>query len=124
MAAMFLKRLFARNGPRPITNDACGNRLTILLISTLQSERNTVRLFSLLNQSRLLVAQDVSTAIELQNRQNVTLVLYDDDLPGISWQDGIKAVLAANRRPVPLLFSLTQDEARRAEVIALGGFDI
>lgn len=124
MLRRFFKRLLALNEFRARGNGTPASKGTILLVSALSSECNTVRVFSLVTRWRLLIAPNVTAAVGLRGTQNVTILLYDGDVPGISWQEGVRALLDAKRPAFLILFSSAIHEGCRTELIALGGYDI
>ena len=93
-----------------------GGKRTILLISELSSECNSVRVFSLTEGWHLIFAPNVSAAVGHSNIKNVTVVLYDEDVPGMKWQEGVQALLNTKRPAFLILLSPGMYEDRRAEL--------
>ena len=97
---------------------------TILLISGLSSECNSVRVFSLIAGWHLIFAPNVSAAVERSGTENVTVVLYDEDVPGMPWQEGVHALLNTKQPAFLILLSSAMCQDRRAELVRRGGYDV
>ncbi len=123
MVFEFFKRLFAGSESRPHTSSRHDQTRTILLVSALRSERDTVRAFSLRYGWHLLVASTLRAAVELQRQEKVTVILYDRDLPEVEWSAGAAALLQTTSACFVLLSSAT-DEKLRLELLAWGGYDV
>ena len=117
-------RLFRLNQGVDLTNAIPAAKRTILLISGLSSESNSARVFSLTEGWYLIFAPNISAAVERSGTENVTVVLYDEDVASMSWQDGVRALLNAKRPVFLILLSSAMSEDRRAELVRMGGYDM
>jgi hypothetical protein len=124
MSFRFLKRLWAEGRLGRRARNAPGPTRTILLVSASRSERNTVRVFALLEGWRLLAASDLPAAIALLRREQVTVILYDRDLLGIEWSPGVIALHRTEPSAGLILLSFARDELLRLKLLALGGYDL
>jgi DNA-binding response OmpR family regulator len=95
-----------------------------LLISTHLSVCDTVRVFALLHGWRLLVASNLNAAVAFLGQRKLTVILYDQDVPGVQWSQGVGTLLQAKPSACLVLLSVAADEKLRLALLALGGYDV
>jgi len=70
-----------------------------------------------------VAACSLEETLHMQERLDFPIVLYDQDLPGAEWRDGVGG-LTRLHRPAVILLSDVADPYLWNEVVRAGGFDL
>ena len=120
----FLKRLFSQRGLWQGTNSARTDHRTVMLVAPLSGEHDTLRVLSMLQGWHLRTAPTFAAALELRGREKITVILYDQDLPGIDWRNGVAALLKNFEPACVVLLSFVVQERLRMSLLTNGGYDV
>ena len=96
----------------------------MLLVSSCSSDCDTVRVFALLYSWHLLVASDLRTAVELQQQEKASVVLYDQDAGGLVWSEAIASLLQVMPSACCILLSFAAAEKLRLNFLLSGDYDV
>jgi DNA-binding response OmpR family regulator len=72
----------------------------------------------------LLIAPRLEVAHVYLSRASVSVILYDQDLPGISWRTGAQSLLHHSDPACLILLSFVADDRLRRSVLHIGGYDV
>jgi|SRR5579863_10148982 len=123
MGLGWLGRFFLRDRQNR-GNSASEDDRTVLLVTCYSSEQNTLRAIANAEPWRLLVAPSLDCAMRILQQEPVTVVLYDRDLPTITWQGGFRTLLRGSPLICLILLSPVLAEQLRWSVLSSGGYDI
>ena len=117
-----LRQLF-RSAPRAVVEPEL-IRTPVLLASS--REDDAAALQETFERSRWtsVVARDWSAALAAQEATNFPVVLCDRDLPGLSWKEGVRALMRTPRHPAIILLSDVADPYLWEALIQAGGFEL
>jgi DNA-binding response OmpR family regulator len=95
-----------------------------MIVTPLSGEHNTLRVLSIVEGWRLLIAPTLAVALELRQREDIGVILYDQDLPGVKWHEGVVALLKNLPPTCLILLSSVIQERARISLLATGGYDV
>lgn len=93
MTPSLLRRLFRQPEPQPEQTCASSEKQMVMVVTALSVDHDALRGLSNSAVWHLLVAPTVDAAIAMRRRKNITIILYDHDLPGSEWQRGVAVLL-------------------------------
>jgi DNA-binding response OmpR family regulator len=120
----FLKRLLAQREQRACIEGLYGENRTVMIVSPLSGEYDTLRVLSILEGWHLRIARTLEAALELRRREEIAVIVYDQDLPGIGWRKGVLALLRDFPPACLVLLSSVVQEGLRLRVVVDGGYDV
>jgi len=97
---------------------------TILAVTPLACEHNTLRVLALLEGWHLRIAPTLDVAIQFRREEAITAIIYDSDLPGVEWRNGVASLLTGFPPVCLVLLSFTTREPIRLNLIDKGGWDV
>jgi DNA-binding NtrC family response regulator len=107
----------SRRSPRP---DAPG----VLVITTSVWDQTLYRSVRTHGEWDMVIAHSVAEALRLLAAREFAIVIYDRDLPGADWREGLAKIVESSPRVCFLLTSRVSDEYLWREVVMHGGYDI
>lgn len=99
-------------------------KVQVLLVSARAEDRRNLQAILKGTPWDMVEVGDRAGAVEALQRSAFPIVLYDRDLAGGAWQDGLQMLLAACGRACVILLSSVADEYLWNEVVQGGGFDV
>lgn len=123
MLGRILKRLFAHRELRSRTSETPGANRTILAVTPMLGECDTLRVLSIMERWHLRIAATLDDALVLLQREKIALILYDQDLPGGDWRKGFTA-LSKDPRACVILLSFGVSKNLRLSLLTYGGYDV
>jgi DNA-binding response OmpR family regulator len=123
MLLRILRRLFAQRELRSRTSETTGANRTILAVTPLLGQCDTLRVLSIMERWHLRIAATLDDALALRQREKITVILYDQDLSGSDWRKGVTA-LSKDPRACVILFSFDVSEKLRLSLLTYGGYDV
>jgi DNA-binding response OmpR family regulator len=99
-------------------------RRTILAVTANFRCKTTLRILSIEEGWRILFAESLEDGVRLQYSNRICILVYDCDLPGVEWRQGLRILLAVNEPVLPIVISSVPDAPFRSEVLNLGGYDV
>jgi hypothetical protein len=93
MTSSLLRRLFRH--PEPQLESACASseKQTLMVVTALSVDHDALRALSRSEGWCLLVTPTVEAAVAMRRRKDITVILYDHDLPGSEWQRSVAVLL-------------------------------
>ena len=83
-----------------------------------------LRTFSLEQGWRIVFAETLEDGIRLQSWDRICVLIYDRQLPGIEWRNGLRTLLACDEPMLSIVISDDLSERLRSEVLNCGGYDL
>jgi DNA-binding response OmpR family regulator len=97
---------------------------TVLAVTADSACRTSLRTLSIEEGWRVLFADSVENGLRLQEGNRVCVLVYDRNLSGMDWREGLRALTATNDAAIPILLSDSLPPRLRCEVLRCGGYDI
>lgn len=97
---------------------------TVLAVTRDCRCKNNLRILSLEEGWRILFAESVEDGLRLQYTNRICVLIYDRNLPGVEWRDGLRTLLRLDGPVFPIVISDVASAQLRSEVINSGGFDL
>jgi DNA-binding response OmpR family regulator len=97
---------------------------TILAVTNNFSCRSTLRVLSIEEGWRILFADSLEDGLRLQNQNRVGVLVYDRNLSGVDWKQGLRTLLSSDEAVFPIVISDVLTPRLRSEVLYCGGFDL
>lgn len=123
MLLRMLKRLFAQRQLRSHTIGTPGTNRTILAVTPLLGECDTLRVLSIMERWHLRIAATLDDALAPRQREKIAVILYDQDLLGGDWRKGVTA-LCKDPGVCVILLSFEVSEKLRVNLLTYGGYDV
>ena len=108
---------------RHIEQAGIGDDRAVLVVSTSPSLQLEMRVFAIQEGWRILFAKSLANAIRLSRIHKITVVVYDQDLSGVSWHKAFSHLQNAGTVLLILLSTVVDWRLRKA-VLDNGGFDV
>ena len=102
---------------------ALANR-TLLVVTKNARCKTSLRTLALEQGWRILFAETIEDGLRLQNLDRICLLIYDHQLPGVDWRDGLRTLLALDEPTLPIVIANVVSARLRSEVLNCGGFDL
>lgn len=97
--------------------------MSILLVSSSPGAHSLFRDLSVERDWRVVSAHDFSGFVSLLRTRDFSVVVYDNDLPDVTWKDALD-VLPAKNGPLLIVTARLADERLWADVLHRGGHDV
>jgi DNA-binding response OmpR family regulator len=97
---------------------------TVLAITKDARCQMNLRIFSLEQGWRILFAESIESARRLRALSGICVLVYDRDLPGMDWRDGLRALVTLKAPVLPIVMASAPTSRLRAEVLNCGGYDL
>jgi DNA-binding response OmpR family regulator len=117
-----LRRLF--RGTPKLTTAREPVQIPILLASAREDDARMLRTILAGSLWTPVVVSAWATALIAQEKMSFPIVLCDRDLCGLSWYDGVAAVMRGRSRPAIILISDVNDQYLWDALVQAGGFDV
>jgi len=108
---------------RRLEHYALANR-TLLAVTRNTRCKMSLRTLSLEQDWRILFAETIEDGIRLQSLDRICVLIYDQQLPGVEWRQGLSTLLAADEPTLPIVISDVLSARLRCEVLNCGGYDL
>lgn len=105
-------------------NFESNTQITVLAVTPFSSEQVAVRLFGIQERWRVLYASSLERAVELRQRETISVILYDRDLPGVDWTKAVRTLLTCSEPACLILLSGFVDNRLWRTVLECGGYDV
>src|SRR5260370_40410181 len=76
--------------------DECPNRIRVLAVTTDDRDKRALAAFSVRNHWDLAVTGGCAEAVEIVKKGGAAVILYDRDLPGLDWREGLRRLDGAS----------------------------
>ena len=86
--------------------------------------KTSLRTLALEQGWRILFAETIEDGLRLQSLDRICVLIYDHQLPGVDWRDGLRTLLALDEPTLPIVISDVLSARLRSEVLNCGGFDL
>ena len=103
---------------------AASPEIPILLATSRDDDATSLREVLAHTRWTLVRAHAWTDAFRAQTEFGFPIVLYDRDLAGIPWHEGVPLMMRAGRPPAIILLSAVADPYLWDEVVQAGGFDL
>ncbi len=97
---------------------------TVLAITKDARCQMSLRVFSIEEGWRILFAESIEAARRLQALSGICVLVYDGDLPGVDWRNGLRALVTSKAPMLPIVMASAPTSRLRAEVLNCGGYDV
>jgi DNA-binding response OmpR family regulator len=97
---------------------------TVLALTTNSSCRSTLRVLALQEGWRILFADSLEEGVRLQGLNRAGIFVYDQNLPGVEWRQGLSTMVASHRSVFPIVMTDSPSSGLKREVLEYGGFDL
>jgi DNA-binding response OmpR family regulator len=102
---------------------ASGGR-TVLAVTRDCRCKTSLHILSLEQGWRILFAESLEDGLRLEHTNRICVLIYDRDLTGVEWREGLRALLSSDEPLLPIVISDAPSAELRSEVIDNGGFDL
>jgi DNA-binding response OmpR family regulator len=109
-----------RRGPQQLATAPT----SILLASSREDDAVTLREILAHSRWTLVQACTWTDALAAQAEFSFPIILYDRDLSGLHWHEGVQVMARARRPPAVILLSYVADPYLWDELVQAGGFDV
>ncbi|SRR5258708_5630870 len=97
---------------------------TVIAVTTSSAVQLDLRIFSIQERWHILFARTLDAALQLRQRNKVTVVLYDRELPDVDWRKGLPALVNSVNPVFFILLSPVVDRRVWRTVLDYGGYDV
>jgi DNA-binding response OmpR family regulator len=84
----------------------------------------SLRIFSIEEGWRILFAESIEAGRRLEAVCGICVLVYDRDLPGVDWRDGLRALVTSKAPVLPIVMASAPSSGLRSEVLNCGGYDM
>jgi DNA-binding response OmpR family regulator len=98
--------------------------MKVLSVSAAEEDHSTLRLCVADMRCDVVPAPTCSSALNLLDRGDISIVICDSNLPDGTWRDILKSFRNASDKLILIVSSHCADGYLWAEVLNLGGFDV
>jgi hypothetical protein len=102
---------------------ASANR-TLLAVTRNARCKMSLRTLALEQGWRILFAETIEGGLRLQSLDRICVLIYDHQLPGVEWRQGLRTLLAFDQPTLPIVISDVLSPRLRSEVLNCGGYDL
>ena len=125
MKSTFSEWLGRLRAARPRSDKRTATSATSVLLAG-SGDDDVASLRGILEHSRwtLVHATTWTAALGAQQESGFPIVLYDRDLSGVPWHEGVRLMMRAGHPPAVILLSNVADPYLWDKVVQAGGFDV
>jgi DNA-binding response OmpR family regulator len=97
---------------------------TVLAVTSFRSLQTELRVLSFQHGWHLLFATNLDAAVRLRMEAKVAVTLYDRNLGGIEWPQGLSTILRCAEPTCVILLSHEVNNTLRNAALEYGGYDV